>query len=429
MTTLNPNRYPVDYSGAAATNLISNELVTLAARRVRAFAPRNGPFFQESLVLRDRSTNTVLTGSQFRCIMLNGPATAISGKAIYCMIVVTDQTVGTELEATYQTVGGDYVQSFDAIIDLLSAVSEDTRPANWDNIVDREDLFNPTQHMHPIGETMGWEYMAFGLQTLGLAVLLGDDVRKDSILRYIDASLANSNAAIEAQINSSSEFGRHVLDVQNPHQVTPAQINLGNLRNYAVATAQQAMEGTRSDLYVTVDVLAAAIQNVVNGGMDAHIGDHNNPHQLTPGQLGLGNVRNYAEAVVGDLTTPNQADPKYITNITLATWLVSFMATKNQAYADSLNAIGTQLSSLATAANTATTGAQAAAAAAQTATSNTTQAISLAQATLDQANANEASIVNAQTAAQAAITAYVTQAVAAADAAGYSRGYADGQAA
>ena len=428
MSGINPNRYPKDYTGIATTNLVAGEVVNLDNRRVRVFAPRNSPFFKSSMVIKDLSTGRTLTGSQFRCFHLNAPASAFAGQEIFTMVAITDQAVGSQLSIDYQTVGADYVQSFDSILNMIGALTADTRPASWGNILERADLFAPTQHLHPIGETMGWEYLAFSLQNLALAITLGDDVKKDSILQYIDAMLANSAAAVQSQINSTSEFGRHIADTNNPHGITPEDLGLANLRNYAIATAQQAMEGVRTDLYVTVDVLQAAIRNVVNSGMDAHIGRTDNPHGTTAAQLGLGNVQNYPAATAADLDNPNPAQPKYVTNVTLGNWLTGWLNAKSQAYAASLASISQQLTALSTAATTATAQAQTATSAAQTATANTSQAVSLAQAALDQAQANAAAVTESESAAAAAIQAYVAQAVAAADAAGYSRGFADASA-
>lgn len=429
MGVINPNKYVLDLTGTNTSNLITDENVVLGTTKVRVFTPINGPFFQESLVIKDLSTNLTLTSNQYRCLLLVPTASSISGKAVYSIIAITDQNVGQNLLISYQTVGGDFNQSLQPILDLIDALINDNRPSDWGSIIDRQDLFNPTQHMHPLGDTLGWEYLAYAIQLLSTAILLGDNVKKEQVLTYLDDKLNTSNAAVEVVINETSTLGRHILDTANPHGVTKEQIGLSKVQNYDTATLEQTMAGEREDLYVVVAHLQAAIQNVVNGGMDAHILDKNNPHEVTAAQLNLGNVKNYAEAILSDIENPQLNEPKYITNISLALWLNAYKTTMNQQYATSLSTIATQLNGFVSQINTLTTIANTALTQAQSAAEDITTALNTATQALAVADENKTSIVNAKAAADTVVAEYVTAAVTAARAAGYADGYADGLAA
>lgn len=50
---------------------------------------------------------------------------------------------------------------------------------------------------------------------------------------------------IQQQIND------HIADQNDPHNITPAKIGLGNINNYPIATIGEAEEGTRDDRYLT----------------------------------------------------------------------------------------------------------------------------------------------------------------------------------
>lgn len=90
----------------------------------------------------------------------------------------------------------------------------------------------------------------------------------------------------------------HTDDFSNPHQVTKAQVGLGNVPNYAVATLQQAQNGTDNTTFMTPYLVAQAISSGASQGLSAHVNDKNNPHGTTKAQVGLGNVPNYLQATV-----------------------------------------------------------------------------------------------------------------------------------
>jgi hypothetical protein len=426
MPGLNPNRYPLDLTGTATTNLVSNEAVSLLQKKVRVFAPRNGPFYPDGLIITDTVTGLPLTTTQYKNLYLVAPAAEAAKKEVFALVAILDQTVSNQLACTYQTIGGDFVQSVDSITAMVDALSSDSRPASWDNILDREDVFTPTQHYQSAGSTLGWEYLAMALQTLSMTLLLGDSLKKDFVLRYLDATLLNSNATVEALVGPNSELGQHIAEV-NAHNVDKAALGFPNVQNYAIASNQEAMEGIRSDLYVVASSLPAAIQNAVNGGMDAHIGNHTNPHGVTAAQVGLGNVMNYQEAVADDFNSLDAANKRYVTNVSLSLWLTSALSGINATYSSSLATIDQRVTDLGTQATSVVGQAAAATAAANTAAANTQSAVTEAQLAKTQAETNAQAVVGAQSAAQALLSGYVTAAVAAADAAGYSRGYADGR--
>ena len=78
----------------------------------------------------------------------------------------------------------------------------------------------------------------------------------------------------------------HLVDYNNPHKVTKDQVGLGNVENLAPAdlpvseATQEAINDLREEL---------------SNASDAHLADHNNPHQVTKEQIGLGNVTDDAQ--------------------------------------------------------------------------------------------------------------------------------------
>ncbi|MCK9234802.1 MAG: tail fiber domain-containing protein [Gammaproteobacteria bacterium] len=121
-------------------------------------------------------------------------------------------------------------------------------------------------------------------------------------------------ASLKATIDSRVPAGMvdHVTNINNPHQVTKAQVGLGLVDNYGTASSSQAVTGTATNLFVTPAGLRAAIDNRVPSGFATHLTNTNNPHSVTKAQVGLGNVNNYGTATPAEANT-GTASNLYVT--------------------------------------------------------------------------------------------------------------------
>src|SRR5574343_557127 len=91
-------------------------------------------------------------------------------------------------------------------------------------------------------------------------------------------------------------FNQHTGNTSNPHQVTKAQVGLGSVENFPTATQAEAEAGTSNSLFMTPVRVAQAIAKLVGDAFTNHAGNSDNPHQVTKAQVGLGNVDNYTTA-------------------------------------------------------------------------------------------------------------------------------------
>jgi hypothetical protein len=119
---------------------------------------------------------------------------------------------------------------------------------------------------------------------------MGDVASHDEIYRYIDRSNDEIKAFIQILLN---DFEAHKADKANPHAVTKAQVGLGSVENYGIATTAEAQQGTSNVKYMTPLRTAEAITQQALIPPNAHKADTNNPHQTTKAQVGLGSVENY----------------------------------------------------------------------------------------------------------------------------------------
>lgn len=430
MSSINPNRYPVDYTGTARTNAVVGEVVSLPSKRVRIFAPLNAPYFKSSVKITDLSTGALLNDTQWKPFALAAAVTQKTDMSnpVYALIGITDQSVGSNLSIDYQTVGSDFVTGYENLKAMIDSMAADDRPAQWGDVLGKEPGFNPNQHLQSITDTLNWEYVITFLDQLKLAVVLGDQLKKDTVLGYIDQALARSNALITSSVSPDSVFGQHVA-TSNAHGVSAATIGLNLVQNYRVATLAEAYAGTANNLYLTTDLVRAVVQNQINNGMDAHILGRNNDHQVTKGQVGLGLLENYAPAILADLQNPSSTQPKYVTNTILASWLSAYFQTQRTSIDGTLQGINTSIAEVSQLAQQASQLATQATTAAANAVEQNEQAEQLATAALLQSQENEAGVAGSVSAVNTLFSSYVAAAVAAAKAEGYDQGYAAGLAA
>lgn len=258
-------QYPLDPSGVSPNNLVQNEPHALIANRTfRAIAPNYGAFFASSMQVFDAATGQKLTdGSngtpeQYYCCEYYEQPSERYGQEIDAIVIITDPSVSNNVTINYQTLGGPYGTSAQAIIQMIEALGLDNRPVKWGDIIGKPSEFPPSKHLHDIGDVYGFEYVVHALDRIRDAIEIGDQASHDIIYAYIDAAIAamqNTTDGIQAQLTA------HVNDFDNPHKVTASQLNA-----YTIP---------QSD----------AITNAITAALNAHTGNHNNPHQVTVSQL------------------------------------------------------------------------------------------------------------------------------------------------
>lgn len=427
--------YPIDYTGVNLGNLIANEYITLTPGAVRVFSPLYAPFFSKNITIKDVTSGLFLVPSQYEFYYLVAAPSAIAGvgNTVYAIVIITDDTVGAELAVSYQTVGGGYTTGYETIMQMVNNILATTQlneanPVTWNNVRNLPTDFPESLHIHSLDQTVGWEFMASQLEQIKLAILLGDQVNKDFVMQYINQAITNANAMQLNLAGAGTPFGNHVSSTTNPHNVTKAQLGLGNVQNYATATLPQAYQG-QPDLYITADQALALVQNQVDLGIDAHILNYSNPHEVTATQIGLGLVANYGLATASDLTIAVNGDPKYVTNTVLSAWLANYFATTS-------NETNAQLATLTTNTATVLTTAQAALAtgnatnvAVTAAEAQVTSTTTLVNQALTTATQNSVNANNSVIAATSLVQLYAVNASASAYSTGYAAGYADGLAA
>ena len=186
--TTSIQRLDLDLTGKNINNLITDEPHELSSRPTRSIAPRLGPFFAESLVLRDSSGISLSRGKDYQIVELHQEATLRYGKEISSVILVINSKVSSQVTITYQALGGHYSNDDTAIANLYQSVINDNRPVDWSNIFNKPTEFNPTIHRHLLDDVYGFEPVVDYLERIKRAITLG---QTSIVLEIVNSLLSN----------------------------------------------------------------------------------------------------------------------------------------------------------------------------------------------------------------------------------------------
>lgn len=288
-------KYPLDLTGTAPSNLITGEPHDLSNLSQKAFLLNYGPFYVNSLVVRNKANGAILTPkTQYVATQMFTDMTLRTAKDICSVIVITDKTLPANLQVTVdaQMLGGEYSTSVDAVQQMIDALDLGNQPVKWLDVLGRPIQFPPAPHYHDLGDVYGFEYMTAALERIVQAIYVGDEAQLAAIYQYIDHEIG----VVAAQTGTiASNLTAHLVDYTNPHNVTKLQVGLGNVDNFATASNAQAIAGVMSTLFMT-PANTAAVVNPITTSLNGHIANTGNPHNVTKTQVGLSNVPNYGVA-------------------------------------------------------------------------------------------------------------------------------------
>ncbi|QXO10880.1 hypothetical protein pEaSNUABM54_00054 [Erwinia phage pEa_SNUABM_54] len=312
-------KYPLDRTGTSKDNLVLAEPHLVPRDKSRVFATNYGPFFTASMVVRQRGGSKPLTVNvDYKVIQLYQEATLTLGISVSTAVIIINTALGSDFEIDYQVVGGPFSLSSDAIGDTIENLELDTRKVAWADILGKPVRFPPAPHLHDADDLYGMEYVYDALENLRTAILQGDVASHEQIYSYIDrvksmiyVDIDKANARIDASnadiaklrkdltdlingqiANMQKQITDHLADKNNPHGVTKAQVGLSNVQNYAMSTNGQAVDENNNTSYLSPSALWYALKQKVLPIINNHIADKNNPHGVTKGQVGLGDVPN-----------------------------------------------------------------------------------------------------------------------------------------
>lgn len=280
--------YPLDPTGTQASNKITAEHQTIAPPELSEFhfiIPGAAPYFRETMqIVHLPSQRTLVEGVDYACTHYFHDASMACAKPIYGSITFHDPQLTGAVRMSYQTLGGDWTLEAAKIISILSNKLVNPKRITWEQVADLPYAFPPIDHEWHLDDMVG----------MSEVVTVIEGIR--------DALIASGEGGLQS----------HIADKENPHGVTKAQVLLGSVENYPVATVAEAQAGTAANRYLTVLRGAQLVEALIGNALNTHVNRSDNPHNTSKGQVGLGSVQDYPVASQAEAET-GTASNRYMT--------------------------------------------------------------------------------------------------------------------
>lgn len=264
--------YPFDPTAAATTNKIISEKQTLIPPDWKDYyfvIPKFAPFFEEGLELYVLPEGRKLeAGKDYVLSHLFHDASLAVGKPVYGSITFYDRSLTGVLEQFYQTLGGEWTIDEQTANEILINHTANPRITTWESVVELPSRFPVIDHEWDLDDMVGMTEVRDAIASI--AVAMGE--------------------------TTDNLFAEHLERTDNPHAVTKAQVGLGNVANYPAATQAEAEIGLSNTRFMTPLRTSNAINIQALQPLNNHTSDITNPHQVTKGQVGLGEVEDHPVA-------------------------------------------------------------------------------------------------------------------------------------
>jgi hypothetical protein len=228
--------YPLDTSGRAITNLITNELHTVSEANFRDYffiVPNFAPFYINGFILKYHlnGEERILTeGIDYSFALPYIAGTRSVGIPLYGAITLNNLNIAGILETTYQCLGGQWVANRLYVLQYLAEKAYNPRTTIWDTVTDKPAIFPPTPHYQ--------DYATF----------YGQEEFVAAIGRVADAIAA-----------SRPELA--FIDYITNHPPTPDVIGLGNVANLPLATDAEVAARLPVDKYITLKQMLSLLES------------------------------------------------------------------------------------------------------------------------------------------------------------------------
>lgn len=241
----------IDYTASKA-EYKKEDVVTVSKISTPWIIPEEGPFYGKSLRVLKGGLD-LIPGTDFVAVSPVTDLTELTGKDVHLYVELKDHILasGGEVNVIYQRVGLPVI-SVKTLLSMLEDMVIKGKPIDWETQIEGiPDTFWPAWHSHDIQNPN--ELIGFG----GLVELFSymtweqkkSGTRIAELLKELQDAVYNELTYIQRLTYAG--ISGHFRDYQNPHGMTPTDIGLGMVENYATATPQQDADGLRSDLLST----------------------------------------------------------------------------------------------------------------------------------------------------------------------------------
>lgn len=194
MTILAQSTYPKDLTMSMASNHIQNETKDFDIADQRIFVPDGGPFYSESLIIKDSNGVDLRPELDYKLLHLHEAATVESGRDVVCVIWVLTDTISS-VSLDYRVVGGSHGNTVAAIIqELNNSGGSAGGNVDWNgDVFGKPDQYPPAPHYHSPETFTSWSVIYNQLDGIRKAIISGDLASWESHYNYINRRFTNQD--------------------------------------------------------------------------------------------------------------------------------------------------------------------------------------------------------------------------------------------
>jgi len=285
MTTL--TFIPTDFTGTALGNRRSNEvhhLITVAGKTNRAFVCKHGAFYSKSMIARDNTGRLLIQGTDYKTVYHYEDMSTLTGKEVMGFVVVTNAAVVSPVTIQYQALGGPFSVSADELQELLEAVDDSNFPFVWGDIIGKPTVYKPSPHAHKYWQLYGLETTVKEIDRLAAAWAKGNSAVMSDNERYADDYVASARAEIA---NYQAAVNAHISNFNNPHSLTPAQVQREKLFNWPFSGVFHIEDPANANTYLPIGGVYQILAGSLIPRLNAHQVNYANPHGVTADMAGV----------------------------------------------------------------------------------------------------------------------------------------------
>lgn len=248
-------QYPLDLTGTAPTNLVSNEqqvITEINGKFSQIIVPDYAPFYLDNLKLihiSEDSTETILNiDTDFFVGYPYQDLARETGKLTFGTLVVVNKNAKGRFKLSYQTIGDKWAADAQFVKNKLLELAYNPRIAYWDQLTNVQDKFPPQDHDHDITESDKWP----------------------ALMAAIDRV---TQAIADREYTESSIYPTVITFIESllPPLLTKAAVGLPDVENYPTATQDDIDNLVSADKYVLLSQLLTIIQRTVDGTVSTDI--------------------------------------------------------------------------------------------------------------------------------------------------------------
>jgi len=198
-----PN-YPLDLTATLPSNHITGEVHVITTPQSRFFVPVGGPFFTQSMILRNNVTNALLMpNNDFKILHHHAEGSAATGKNVCAIIYITNPLIAS-VNLEYQCVGGVYSDTSDIIRQMVvdhPLDPDQPQLIGWEQVFGQPSQYPSSAHQHLANQFWGYGDLVASIEQLRVAVASGDNAAMAAIYRYIELMINNNNYLTADDLN------------------------------------------------------------------------------------------------------------------------------------------------------------------------------------------------------------------------------------